>query len=146
MQRITNKKEFLKAVFYEGYNNFETLQEALLTHGFGKITQNGHTREGRETWLVVGTFYFCEISCNKNFTNIRFFKKPPKIRFLKKPPKIKELNEIKEKIEKTGGTYVPGSEGFFNNKRVQQFFTIVDNIPVTYWVNEEGEIYGIEAV
>ena len=95
MKRIFSKRKLLEAVFYDGYNNFETLQEALLTHGFEKITQTGHTREGRETWLIVGTSYFCEVSCNKNFTNIRFLKKHSKI---KKLPKIKELKELKEKI------------------------------------------------
>jgi len=141
MKRLTSKKE-LKNILSQYYNvkQHEEFVEAV-TPWVKKIGEkNGRSVYFYEDFLVFGFF-----SCGKNFTNIRFQKKPPKI-FQKKPPKIKEINELKEKIKKQGGTYVPGSEGFFNNKRVQQFFTVVGNTPVTYWINEEGEIYGIEAV
>ena len=139
MKRITSKKELLNQLS-QGFK-IQTHEEFVesLTPWVEKMGEkNGRSVYFYEEFLVFGIF-----SCGKNFTNIRFQKKPSKI---KKPPKIKELKELKEKIEKTEGTYVPGSEGYFNNLKVQQFFTVVENTPVTYWINEEGEIYGIEAV
>ena len=139
MERITNKKTLLNQMSYDF--KIQTHEEfvEVINPWVKKIGE----KNGRSVYFYEDFGHFGIFSCGKNFTNIRFQKKPTKI---KKPPKIKELKELKEKIEKTGGTYVPGSEGYFNNLYVQQFFTIVDNMPITYWINEEGEIYGIEAI
>ncbi len=133
MNRILSKKKLLNRLSQDyKIQTHEDLVE-VLTPWVQKIGEkNGRFLFFYEDYMLFGVF-----SCGKNFTNIRF---------LKKPAKIKNLTEIKEKIRKNRGEYVPGSEGFFNNLYVQQFFTIIDNIPVTYWVNEKGEIYGIEAV
>jgi len=133
MKRITSKKELLNQLS-QGFK-IQTHEEFVesLTPWVEKMGE----KNGRSVYCYEDSLFFGIFSCGKNFTNMKF---------QKKPPKLKELPELKEKIEKTEGTYVPGSEGFFNNKRVQQFFTVVENTPVTYWINEEGEIYGIEAV
>ena len=140
MKRITSKKELLNHLSrdYKMQTHEEFVE--LLIPWVEKMGEKNE-KNGRSVYCYEDSLFFGIFSCNKNFTNMRFQKKPPTKR--NKPPKI---NELKEKIEKTGGTYVIGSKCYFNSKRVQQFFTIVDNIPVTYWVNEEGEIYGIEAV
>lgn len=128
LKRIETKEEFFK-IMKEAYilKNHEDFVEVLTPW----VKQIKIEKNGRKVFLYEDFGSYGVFSCNKNFTNIRVQKEVPRLT-------AAQEKKIKKTLGKKPGTYIEGTE--------QQFFKIVSNIPVTYWVNEKGEIYGIEAV
>lgn len=128
LKRIETKEEFFK-IMKEAYilKNHEDFVEVLTPW----VKQIKIEKNGRKVFLYEDFGSYGVFSCNKNFTNIRVQKEVPRLT-------AAQEKKIKKTLGKKPGTYIEGTK--------QQFFKIVSNIPVTYWVNEKGEIYGIEAV
>ncbi len=141
LKRIETKKELLE-IFMKGYNLescYGENHEYFIKVFTPWVKQIGIKKNGRKVYLYEDFGSYGVFTCNKKFTNIRVLKEVPRLT-------VAQEKKIKKTLEKKPGTYIEGSELFTNNKRVQQFFKIVGNIPVTYWMNDKGEIYGIEAV
>ena len=85
MKRITKMVQVNDPWFLKVFVSFkEALQDRLvLQHNLIKTGE----KKGRTTYIFLNEPFFVEFSCNKDFSNIRFKKKPPK---LKELPKLKE--------------------------------------------------------
>mgnify|MGYP000843559031 CR=1 FL=1 len=131
LKKITTKKQLVKTMVIYG-NRHEDFVSALRED----ITKLGE-KAGREYYLFNDYWRFGVFSCKEDFKNIRFLTKTRKI-----------TKEEKEKIIKGNiGLYVYGSSHYRDDGKVtSQYITVVKNVIVVYWKDEDGEIYDIEAV